>query len=436
MSGYLAVLRFRDYRLLWGGSVVSQLGDGATWIALAWLAVSDGGAGALGVLGVCYTLPVIAGGALVGPLLDRFSRRHLLVADSVLRGAIVALVPVLALTGQLRLWHLFVVAGSYGLLKIVPLGVVPAVVPELVPKERFHTASALELVATGAAGFTGPALGGVLIPLVGAPAVLAVDAVSYLVFAVCVLAMRNRLPRPEPEEVPVQAPAGAAEPVAAAPPAGRGWRPVIAMLRSDRVLLSNMVAFAMFNVAGGMVLVTLPWLVHERLPGGAVTLGLLLAIGNGAGLAGALVAGAVKPSVRQMRRVGVLQAVAGCAMLLLQVTVLPFVLLGVVLFELLTAPMSVSAQVVRLARIPATLRGRTMTIMRTVMNSAIPLGTAIAAPLLAAGLYPLVVVLMALIAAVPGFVVAAMFRTTSFADELGLRSAAAPAPAPSSASAS
>lgn len=91
VKAYLAILRIGDYRLLWSALVLNLLGDGAAHAALAWITVESGAAG-LGILGVCLTLPVIAGGAVVGPLLDRFSRRKLFIYDSVFRGTVVALI--------------------------------------------------------------------------------------------------------------------------------------------------------------------------------------------------------------------------------------------------------------------------------------------------------------------------------------------------------
>lgn len=79
------------------------------------------GAGGLGVLGVCLTLPVIAGGAVIGPLLDRFSRRKLLIYDSVFRGLVVALIPLVSALGWLEMWQLYAMALLYGLLKIARL---------------------------------------------------------------------------------------------------------------------------------------------------------------------------------------------------------------------------------------------------------------------------------------------------------------------------
>jgi len=429
MKSYLSVLRLRDYRLLWSASVLNLIGDGATWTALSWLAISKAGAGALSVLAICYTMPVILGGAIVGPLLDRFSRRAVLITDSVIRGVLVASVPLVALVGDVALWQLYVVAGSYGLLKIVPLGAVPTIVPELVPKEKLQPAAALETIAYGAAGFAGPAIGGLLIPVIGGEAVLALDAGSYLIFALAIAAIRTSLARPEP------APAPAPQPGADAGPAGKkaksgsgnwGWGPVIALLRADRVLLSITVGFALFNCAMGMLRVTNPWLAHNALPGGAHTLGLLLGAANGAGLIGSLIAGALKPSDRQMGRIGLLQIFAGASLGLLLILKLPVVLIGLVLSDMLSAPMTVSSQVVRMVRIPAEVRGRTMTFMRTLMNSTSPAGAAVAGAMLAAGSYRPVVIIMTLVAAVPGLFMYLAYRKTSFAEELGLNASPEP----------
>ncbi|WP_218125433.1 MFS transporter [Glycomyces harbinensis] len=83
MRRYAHVLRHADFRRLWIGSTVSILGDGMTFTALSWLVLSGpGGASQLGLLGVCYMAPVLLGGLAVGPLLDRFDKRTVLIADS------------------------------------------------------------------------------------------------------------------------------------------------------------------------------------------------------------------------------------------------------------------------------------------------------------------------------------------------------------------
>jgi MFS family permease len=65
-----------------------------TFVALSWLVLArPGGTAQLGVLGICYTAPVLLGGLAVGPLLDRFDKRIVLIADCLLRAVAVASVP-------------------------------------------------------------------------------------------------------------------------------------------------------------------------------------------------------------------------------------------------------------------------------------------------------------------------------------------------------
>lgn len=422
MNGYLSVLRIPDYRKLWSGSLLSLLGDGATWTALAWLALSAGGTRALGIIGICYTLPVMVGGAVVGPLLDRYSRRHLLIADNLVRGAVVASVPLVAAVGTVPLAMLYLVAAVYGLFKIVPLGVVPAVVPDLVPAAQLQPAAALETIGYGIAGLAGPAIGGVLIAAIGGEQVLLLDAVSYGLFALLVLSMRARLPRPEPAGT--GSADGTAEGAAGAH-AGRGWRPALRFLARDRVLVAITLSFMAFNFVFGMITVTGPWLVKFELGDRPQLLGLLLAVLSGAELIGSFVGGTLKPVNRTMLRMGLLQICAGLGLLLLFGRTLPTVLLALLVVGTLSGPVTVSSMALRMSRIPAVLRGRTMTLMRTLMNASPPLGAAVAGALLAAGSYPAAVAVMVLAATTPGVVVALAYRTTSFADP-----APAPAPAP------
>lgn len=148
----------------------------------------------------------------MGPLLDRCSRRTVLVADSAIRAAVIASVPLVDLFGQVTMTQLFLVAATFGLLRIVPLGAVPTVVPELVPLDRLHTATALETIGYGIAGIVGPALGGLLIPVLGGPKVLLLVVASYLFFVLAVTGIRH--PLAGPRQVPGTAGA-----------TNGGWRP-------------------------------------------------------------------------------------------------------------------------------------------------------------------------------------------------------------------
>lgn len=402
VKAYLSILRIGDYRLLWSALVLNLLGDGATYAALAWITLEKAGAAGLGVLGVCLTLPVIAGGAIVGPLLDRFSRRKLFIYDSIFRGAVVALIPVLAVAGVLEAWHLYVVALVYGLLKIIPLAGTPAVLPELVPADKLQAASGLEATAMGAANVLGPPIGAGLIALFGAPNVLVLDAATYLLFAFLISRIKAPLARPEPSS---EAGSQQRKP---------GWTPVFLLIVRDRFLLVLTLSFGAFNVSAGALVVAIPWLTKFEFGSGPGVLGLMLAVMAAGELIGSLVSGAVETSERQMLRIGVLQLLSGAVLFLLIPTALPWILLGLALNGILSAPMTVLGGVVRMTRVPNEMRGRAMTLMRTVMAGALPAGSALGGVLLSGSHYTGLIFVVAALATAPGVLTVVLFRNTPF----------------------
>ncbi len=183
----------------------------------------------------------------------------------------------------------------------------------------------------------------------------------------------------------------------------RGWRPALRFVLHDRAILGITIAFMAFNVAAGMLLVVEPWLARYVLPQGAKILGALLATLAAGELLGSIVAGSMRPSRRFVPRIGAVQALAGVAfLLLLAETNVPLILGGLFLIGFLSSPMTVMAQVVRLTRTPAHLRGRTITLVRTLMQGATPVGSAVIGLPLAAGQYAAAVITMAALAGGPG----------------------------------
>jgi MFS family permease len=379
---YVAVLRHAGFRRLWLGATVSAVGDGMTFVALSWLVLAQpGGTARLGLLGICYTAPVLVGGLLVGPVLDRFDKRVVLVADSLLRAVAVASVPLTAALGDTPAWLPFAVAATYGLLKMVPLAGFPAAIPQMVSCNDLEAANALESMSFSLAFVVGPAAAGLLINAAGPAAVLAVDSVSFLVFALTAATVREPLPP--------------------APRSGAGRRPSLAGLRRDRVIVATTVAFMAFNIAEGMLLVTAPWLAKHHLAGGAATLGLLLAALAAGEVVGAAVAG--------HRRHGSLAlAQAGAALGFLGLLAAPNeVLVGAGFFVvgLLSAPMTVWAQSMRMRRVPVELHGRAFATLRTLMQGTPPVGTILVTPLLAGDHLTVATFAMALIAGLPAVLV-------------------------------
>jgi MFS family permease len=372
---YAAVLRHGDFRRLWLGSTVSGIGDGMTFVALSWIVLArPDGTAQLGLLGVCHTAPVVIGGMFVGPLLDRFDKRAVLIADCLLRAAVVATIPLSDVE-----WLPFVVAAVYGLLKMVPLAGFPAAIPALVAEDELDTANALEMLSFSVAGVVGPAAAGLLIAVIGAPQVLLIDSASFLVFALAAALVRRPLrPIPRHREQPATL---------------RG-------LRRDRVIVLTTVSFMAFNIAVGMLMVSAPWLAKNEFGSDASILGIMLAALAAGEFAGAALAGALRSHWSPVRAIGSVQAAAACAFLCMMSS-RPVVVLGFFAIGLLSAPMTVWAQSLRMRRIPQELHGRAFAFLRTLMQATPPLGAALVTPLLLNGQVAVAALVMTALAGLP-----------------------------------
>ena len=319
MRRYVALLRQRDFGLLWGGATISALGDGMSFVALLWLLLERGGTPTdVGLLAAIHTAPVIIGGIATGPILDSFDPRRVLAADNALRGLAMASVPIAAAMGALTTIHLFVVAGVYGLLFMTSAAGIPSLITRLVRGEDLVTANAMESLSFSLSGLIGPGLAGLLIALVGAPFVSAFDALTYFLFVGCLLAMRRGGREDAPE---ASLAAGSA----------KGLRPAVRFILGSAPIVAITLFYMSVNVAGGIVSVVIPLYVRDVLHGGSETFGLLLSVLTAGDLVGLLIVGAVNWRWPLGRSIGWALLSSGLVVLLwlLKPPVLP---LGAVLF--------------------------------------------------------------------------------------------------------
>jgi MFS family permease len=147
--GVLRPLRHRDFRLLWAGTAASLVGDGFFIVALAWEVYSLGGSpAALGAAGVAWTLPLallIAPGGVLG---DRADRRYPMIAGDLLRGAAVAAMAALALTGAITVAWIVGLLLLFGVGDAIYIPAFEAITPALVPADDLVRANSLSQVIT------------------------------------------------------------------------------------------------------------------------------------------------------------------------------------------------------------------------------------------------------------------------------------------------
>jgi MFS family permease len=263
----LAPLRHRDFRLLWSGMCVSLLGDGIFLVAMAWQVYSLSNApSALAAVGITMTVPTIAFLLLGGVVSDRFDRRRVMVAADVLRGVAVGLLALLSLTGALELWHIAALAACYGAGTAFFSPSFDALVPEVLPAGELAQANALDqFVRPIALRLAGPALGGVLIELLGAGTAFALDAASFVVSAGALLAMAPGVRSVAGEHASVTADIRA------------GLRYVCSHVWLWATFASAAIAYLLFM---GPAEVLLPFVVKNDLHGSAADLGIVFAAGG------------------------------------------------------------------------------------------------------------------------------------------------------------
>jgi MFS family permease len=176
-------LRIRDFRLLWGGSVISSLG---TWLLVlaipAHVLLVTGSLRDTGLTLAAQYLPVLILGPVAGVLTDRWDRRRLMIATSLFRAGAVAVM--LLGTAPGRYWVLYgaLIAESSGGVLYLPAW--QARTPAIVGTgSLLSSANSLNALADGAVRLIGGPLGGILLAALGVRWLILADALSYLVSA-------------------------------------------------------------------------------------------------------------------------------------------------------------------------------------------------------------------------------------------------------------
>lgn len=189
-----ALNRHSDFNKLWAGQTVSNVGDRISLLALPTIAivVLGGGAWEVGVLGALRFAPFILLAPFVGIVVDRFSRRHIMIAADVGRLVALGSIPLAIVTGELGMAHLFVVAAAVGVLTTFFEIAYQSYLPSLIGNENLVEGNTKLQVSRSLADVVGAAAGGVFITVFGAARAVAIDALTFLASLAALLMMKDR----------------------------------------------------------------------------------------------------------------------------------------------------------------------------------------------------------------------------------------------------
>lgn len=180
-----APLRVRPYRLHFFARMLSWTGSSVSTIGLAFAVLHiQGGAGALGLVLAAGMLPQILLLLVGGVVADRWSRAKVMLWANVVSFAAEGAAAVLLWAGAAKVWHLAAMAAVCGAASAFFTPAAGGVVVEVVPAEMRHAANALLKLGQNTVKVGGPAIGGVLVALVGPAWVIGWDALTFAAAAV------------------------------------------------------------------------------------------------------------------------------------------------------------------------------------------------------------------------------------------------------------
>ena len=292
MKAGWALLRRRDFGLLWAGGLISETGDWFLLVGLPfWVLQETGSSLVTASVFLVGLLPGLVVGPLAGVLVDRWDRRRTLVAVSLAEAA--SLLPLLAVDGRDRLWIVYLVIAVEATLAQLNDPARNALVPTLVPKDDLVGANALIGLNTNVARLAGSPLGGILVEVAGLPGLVIGDAASFLLGAALIGLVRpvgvgrqGMVGGPVPMD-----PAVSLDPAPAAEPRGvmGEWVDGLRVVAGDRELVWGLVVNGLAAVAQGIFTVLFVLFVTRVLDGDGADVGLLRGVQAIGGLLGGVV---------------------------------------------------------------------------------------------------------------------------------------------------
>ncbi|MFJ2597489.1 MFS transporter [Streptomyces erythrochromogenes] len=172
----------RNYTLLTGAAVVTNLGSHGALIASAFAVLEAGGSGGdVGLVAAARTLPLVLFLLVGGAVADRLPRHRVMVAANALNCISQAVFAVLVLTGDPQLWQMMLLTALCGTGTAFFNPAAEGMLLSTVSGEHANRAFALFRMAMNGAGIGGAALGGAMIAAMGPGWVLAVDAAAFAI---------------------------------------------------------------------------------------------------------------------------------------------------------------------------------------------------------------------------------------------------------------
>ncbi len=365
-SAALSAFRHRNYRLFFGGQLISLVGTWMQQVAQAWLVLQlTHDPIWLGIVAAAQFLPVMVLGLFAGVAADALPKRRVLIATQTVMMVLAAVLAVLVITGAVEVWMILFLAFLLGIANAVDMPVRQAFSIELVGREDIGNAVALNSAMFNGARVVGPAAAGLAIAAFGVGPAFAINAVSFLAVIVGLRLMDDRALH-VPEGVRLIRPTSAGAVV-------ENLKEGLQYVRGTPVVLLAVVTVGAVATVGMNFNVLIPAFAQGQLGSGAAGYGFLMAAsGVGSLLAAVRLVMGGKP---RPIRLATGALILGAASLALAVTFsFPVAIVLMVFVGFGSILMAATGNTTIQLAVPDHLRGRVMSVYTTVFSASVPIG--------------------------------------------------------------
>jgi len=266
------------FSVVWLGQLVSMTGSGMTRFALTiWVWQQTGEATALALVAIFSFAPAVIFSPIAGAIVDRVSRKKVMIASDLAAGLSTVALLILYSTGLLEIWHLWAAGFFASTFESFQFPAYSAAITTMIDKKHYTRANAMLTMVESASGIIAPASAGALLPLLGISGIMIIDIVTF-VFAIGALLL---VVIPDP----VQTATGRASRGTLFQESLFGFRYIFA----NPSLLGLLLIFFSTNLTFGLVMILFAPMILARTADNTVILGTTMMMFGVGGVVGGLV---------------------------------------------------------------------------------------------------------------------------------------------------
>lgn len=358
------VRELRTFLILWLTQSFSALGSSMTnWALVIWSYQQSGSALTTSLLTICSYAPYVLLSIFAGTLIDRWNKKVTMLISDSFAALCTVIVSVLMATGNLQIWHLYLLNALNGLMNTIQQPASDVAVSLLVPKNHYQKVSGMRSFSNSLVSILTPVFAVALMSLASIQAVILFDLITFIT-AFAALLFFIRIPQDMKQDISKR------ETVLQAAKSGLRY------LRDNRGILDLILFLAIINFTASIFNAALPPMMLSRKGGGEMALGVVNTVTGLATMLGSVLV-TVMPAPKSRVRVilnSLLFAMSTENFILAFGRSVPVWCIGAVLGWIFIPVMGANMDVLFRTKIPVEMQGRVYSARNTLQFFTIPLG--------------------------------------------------------------